>query len=349
MKQAFAGILAGILLLFSLSGCAKKEGRRVYTQTFFEGFDTVSTLRAYADSQADFDRLADLFLDRLAYWNRLFDIYHDYEGISNLKTVNDRAGQAVKVDGEILSLLEFGREIHSITGGMTNIAMGSVLTLWHDCRESAKEHPESAHTPDPAALIAAAEHTDLSKMEIDRAASTVRLADPKMRLDVGAIAKGYAAGKIANALREAGMSDGTVNVGGNTVTVGRRPDGPWRVGIQNPDPDGDFLSVLGLSDLCLVTSGSYERYFEVGGVRYHHIIHPDTLYPVNLYLSVSVLSADSALCDGLSTALFNMEPDAGMALVESLDGVEALWMNADGSLTRSSGFAAYEEDPDEEV
>lgn len=344
MPGAIARILTLVTLLLSLSGCARTVREpQVYTETFFEGFDTVSTLRAYAGDRSDFTGWAGLFREKLACWNRLFDIYHDYEGINNLKTVNDRAGQAVEVDGEILDLLEFCREIYDLTGGMTNIAMGSVLTLWHDCREEAAEHPESAHTPGPDALREAAGHTGIDGLEIDRAAGTVRLADPLMRLDVGAVAKGYAAGKIAETLKEAGMSAGIVSIGGNTVAVGSRPDGPWRVGIQNPGPDStDYLATLELTDLCLVTSGSYERFFEVDGVRYHHIIHPGTLYPVNTYLSVSVLAADSGLADGLSTALFNMEPDAGMALVNALDGVEALWMRADGTLIRSPGFAAYE-------
>lgn len=345
IKAVIAGILL-FLLLFALPGCGRGGDEwEVYSQSFFEGFDTVSTLRAYAKDPADFTRCAGLFRDQLWRYHQLFDIYNDYDGMNNLKTVNDRAGEAVEVDSEILDLLELSIGLYDLTGGMTNIAMGSVLSIWHGCRENAAIHPESAALPDPAALARAAAHTDIRSVEIDRAASTVRLTDPELRLDVGAIAKGYAAGKIADSLREAGLIYGIVNLGGNTVTIGGRPDGqPWRVGIQNPDPDGEsaYLCRLSIADLALVTSGSYERYFEIGGVRYHHIIHPETLFPKDTYLSVSVLAADSGVADALSTALFNMEPDAGLALIDGLNGIEACWVLSDGTILRSRGFAAYE-------
>lgn len=345
MRRIIAAILT-VLILLPLAGCREEEsGPEVYAQSFFESFDTVSTLRAYADDPADFTRYARLFRDELWRYHQLFDIYNEYDGLNNLKTVNDHAVEAVEVDPEILDLLEFSIDLYDLTGGMTNVAMGSVLTLWHDCRENALTHPESASVPDRDALANAAEHTDIRAIEIDRAASTVRLTDPEMRLDVGAIAKGFAAGRVADKLREAGLTSGILNVGGNTVTVGSRPDGAlWRVGIQNPNPDGGdaYLCRVAITDLALVTSGSYERYYAVDGVRYHHIIHPETLFPKDTYLSVSVLAADSGMADGLSTALFNMDPDAGQALIDSLESIEAYWVLSDGTIFRSAGFAVFE-------
>ncbi len=345
MRRIIAVFLL-FLIVFALPGCRSgDEGMEVYSRSFFESFDTVSTLRAYVKEPNDFTRYAELFRDELWRYHRLFDIYNEYEGINNLKTVNDRAGEPVEVDSEIIDLLELSVELYDLTGGMTNVAMGSVLSLWHDCRENAQIHPESASVPDPTALVNAAEHTNIRCVEIDRATSTVWLTDPDLRLAVGAIAKGYAAGKVAEKLREAGLAYGIVNVGGNTVTIGSHPDGqPWRVGIQNPDPDREsaYLCRVALTDRCLVTSGSYERYFVADGVRYHHIIHPETLFPKDTYLSVSVLAADSGVADALSTALFNMDPDEGQSLIASLEGIEAYWVLADGSILRSAGFADYE-------
>ncbi|NLA81647.1 MAG: FAD:protein FMN transferase, partial [Clostridiaceae bacterium] len=126
--------------------------------------------------------------------------------------------------------------------------------------------------------------------------------------------------------------------------IGSRGDGsPWRVGIDNPDPGNeDYLAVLSLDGFSLVTSGVSERYFEVQGKRYHHIIDPDSLFPEDRYLSVSIVCPDSGLADLLSTALFNLDLEAGQALIESMEGTEALWCLPDGSLVRSSGFAAFE-------
>ena len=145
-------------------------------------------------------------------------------------------------------------------------------------------------------------------------------------------------------MKEAGVTSALLSLGGNVETIGLKADGkPWRVGVQNPDTSAakSYLHVLKLADTCLVTSGTYQRYYEVDGVRYHHIIDPDSLMPENTYDSVTILCSDSAKADALSTAVFNMKPEEGMKFVESLDGVEALWVYPDGKETQSSGFAAY--------
>lgn len=329
-----------ISLLLPFSGCAGRPS--LYSETFFDSFDTVTILRGYADSPQQFEEYVTLARTTLMDYHRLFDIYEDYDGITNLKTVNDHPGQAVSVDPKILDLLEFSVEMDHLTGGMTNIAMGSVLAIWHDYRTRGVEHPESAALPPMETLRGAAEHTDISCLQIDREAGTVCLSDPDMRLDVGAVAKGYAAGKTAEILRQAGFDSGILNVGGNTVAIGSPPDGSiWRIGIRNPGTESEdaYLLRLGLADCSLVTSGSYERYYLVDGVRYHHIIHPESLMPENTCLSVSVLAKDSGLADALSTALFNLDVDVGKTLVESLDGVEACWVLPDGRILYSAGFA----------
>lgn len=335
-------LLLMISLLLPFAGC--HAGSQLYSETFFDSFDTVTVLRGYADSPEQFGEYVTLARTTLLDYHRLFDIYEDYDGVNNLKTVNDHPGQAVAVDSRILDLLELSVGIYDLTEGMTNIAMGSVLAIWHEYRTDGLEHPETASLPPMETLRAAAQHTDIACLQIDRAAGTVRLTDPEMSLDVGAVAKGYAAGKTADILRQAGLTSGILNVGGNTVTIGCQPDGSlWRIGVQNPGTESEdaYLLRLGLADRCLVTSGSYERYYEVDGVRYHHIIHPDSLMPENTFLSVSVLSTDSGLADALSTALFNLDADKGRTLVEGLEGVEACWILPDGRILYSAGFADY--------
>ena len=218
--------------------------------------------------------------------------------------------------------------------------MGSVLSLWHEAREAGINDPEHAALPDRAALEEATLHTDFSSVIIDEAASTVQITDPETRLDVGAIAKGYAVEQVCRQA-PAGL---LVSVGGNVRATGPKADGqPWVVGVQSPDGDGEeFLHTLELSQGSVVTSGDYQRYYTVDGVRYHHIIDPDTLWPADYFTAVTILCPDSGLADCLSTGVFCMPLEEGMALIESLDGVEALWCTKDGQVVTSSGFAQYQ-------
>jgi thiamine biosynthesis lipoprotein len=176
--------------------------------------------------------------------------------------------------------------------------------------------------------------------------STVTITDPEMKLDVGAIAKGYAVEMVARALEEKGISGYILNIGGNVRAVGAKADGePWTVGLENPmeDEDKPYIAYLSLTKEALVTSGSYQRYYVVDGKRYHHIIDPETLMPSEGFTSVSVLCESSAMGDALSTALFCMSLEEGMALVESLEDVEVMWVLTDGTKQASSGFPSYTE------
>ena len=325
--------LIGTLLL--LSGCG--TGMQRYEATYWDVFDTVTTVTGYAAGQAEFDAAAREIHDTLLEYHRLYNIYESYDGLRNLKTVNDQAGIGpVPVDTRILSLLQFAQTAWTETGGRVNAAMGSVLALWHDAREQALEDPDRAALPDRSALEEAALHTDLSALELDLEAGTAFLTDPDMALDVGALAKGYAAEEGA-----AGAPDHfSISVGGNVCATGPKPDGtPWTVAVENPD-GGDFLKLLYAEDRSVVTSGDYQRYFELDGVRYHHIIDPDTLEPAAYWRSVTVVAESSAAADCLSTALFTLPQAEGQRLLDQW-GAEALWIGMDGAQVMSPGFSAY--------
>ena len=325
---------------FLLSGCAGSGAKlTAYDAQYLDYFDTITSITICAESEEQF---AEYTMEK---YHELFDIYDNYDGVNNIKTINDNAGIApVTVDPEIIRLLEFSRQEYEETGGKINVAMGSVLSVWHDYREAGIENPSRAQVPGQQELQRAAEHVNLDEVQIDEEASTVYLPDEDMSLDVGAIAKGYATKCLAEKLKEAGVTSALLSLGGNVETIGTKADGkPWRVGVQNPDTSAAkaYLHVLKLTDTCLVTSGTYQRYYEVDGVRYHHIIDQDTLMPENTYDSVTILCNDSARADALSTAVFNMDPETGMAFVEAQDGVEALWVYPDGTEAQSSGFGAY--------
>ena len=184
-------------------------------------------------------------------------------------------------------------------------------------------------------------HTNIEDIIVDAENSTVYRADRELLVDVGAIAKGYAVEMAAKMLEDKNIKGYLINVGGNVRAVGAKADGePWSVGVENPDSSSDdaYASYLDITDEALVTSGSYQRYYEFDGIRYHHIIDPETLMPSAYYLSVSVLCDDSALADALSTSLFSMPLDDGKLIIESTEGVEAMWILPSGEKTYSSGF-----------
>ena len=337
-----------IIVMIGMAGC--KTSAEKYSTYSFDYFDTVTTITGYAKSQQQFDAIANGALEELSEYHKLFTIYHRYEGLENLCTINEIVNgthRTVTVDRRIIDMLLYAKDMYEKTDGTVNIAMGSVLSIWHDYRTEGINEPWVAKLPPMEKLLEAAEHTDINGLVIDEEACTVTLTDPAMTLDVGAIAKGYAVEMVARSLEEQGVTGYVLNVGGNVRTVGSKGDGEkWTVGIENPEEDSEdaYLAYLELSGESLVTSGSYQRYYVVDGKRYHHIIDPATLMPSEGYVSVSVVCNSSADGDALSTALFCMDFEVGSELIESLPDAEAMWVLSDGTRKESSGFAKYKKE-----
>ncbi len=337
MKRIFCLLLVCLLL----TGCAGKQQAgqpelTQYTATFLTLFDTVTRITGKAESEEAFRDQTQAIHDELLIYHQLFDIYNDYEGIANLKTINDNAGRVpVAVDRKIIDLLQDCREYYDLTGGMVNVAMGSVLQLWHVARNDGLNDPANAYLPDMNALEEAAAHTAWESVLIDEAASTVFITDPDVRLDVGAVAKGWATQRVC----ETFPGNLLVSVGGNVAATGPKDDSgtPWVVGIQDPDNGDGYLHTLYLSKGSMVTSGDYQRNYAVDGELYHHIIHPHTLFPSTLWRSVTILCDDSGLADALSTALFLLPLEEGQALLDQC-GAEAMWMDREGNSFYSPGF-----------
>lgn len=345
-KRILSFGLAVFVLLSAVTLFSCEEKLEKYSEYSFEYFDTVTSITGYEKSQEDFDAVSDQILQELGEYHRLFTIYKRYEGLNNLCVINqldDGVHSTVKVDGRIIDMLLYAKDIYYKTGGKVNIAMGSVLSIWHEYREEGSNDPASAKLPPVEKLEEAAKHTDIENMVIDKEAGTVFLSDPQMKLDVGAIAKGYAVEMVAKSLEEQGITGYVLNVGGNVRTIGRKGDGEkWLAGIENPSDDGDaYLQYLELEGESLVTSGSYQRFYVVDGKSYHHIIDSETLMPSELYTSVSVVCKSSADGDALSTALFCMSIEEGKALLETIDGAEAMWLLPDGTMVFSDGFEAF--------
>ena len=332
-------LFASVMLLCFLTGCSMPAaGSRpvIYEATFLSLFDTVTTVKGTAADKESFDLLVGEIYADLQQYHRIFDRYNDYEGINNIKTINDCAGNLpVAVEPELIAFLKDCVYYYELTSGRTNIAIGSVLDLWHEARENALMDPFNACIPNEDLLHTAAQHMDIEKLVIDEENSTVFLADPDMRLDVGAVAKGWAVQRIAEKL----PSGILLSVGGNICATGPKYEGEaWAVGIRDPQGSADnYLHALYVDEASVVTSGDYQRSYVVNGKLYHHIIDPDTQRPSDFWRAVTVVGEDSGLADALSTALFLLPLEDGQRLAEKC-GVEVLWVDASGAEFMTPGF-----------
>lgn len=334
MKRLICLLLCTVLLC----GCQAPDigSTKQYNATFLTLFDTVTTIVGKAESEDSFRATAQTIHDELLVYHQLFDVYHEYDGINNLKTVNDNAGVSpVEVDRAIIDLLLDCREFYTALHGRVNVAMGSVLHLWHEARSDGIDDPLNAHLPDLTQLQAASAHTSWDDVIIDETASTVYLADPLLRLDVGAVAKGWAVARVA----ETAPGGLLISVGGNVCATGPKDTAgsPWVIGIQDPDKGDAYLHSICLTNGSVVTSGDYQRTYWVDGTAYHHIIDPDTLFPATYWRSVTIVCADSGAADALSTALFLLDREQGEELL-ALFGAEAMWVGADGEIHYTPGF-----------
>jgi len=325
-------ITALLLILIAVPSCSKETGLTTRSRTYFDYFDTVSSIYSYAgDSKEHFEDTASTVEGMLKKYHRLLDIYNEYEGMNNLCTLNRNAGiQPVELDPFLLEYFQTAKEYYTLTDGEMNIMMGSVLSIWHNCREN-------GFLPTPEELKKASEHTSIDSLVIDLEKGTAFITDSLASTDAGAMGKGFAAEKIAGQLENGYV----VDIGGNIRLIGTKANGEnWFTGIKNPSDDSKIAVRLSLSDTSCVTSGNYERYVEIDGKRYSHIIDKDTLMPADYYLSVSVITRDSGLADALATALSCMSIEKGLGIVGRLEDVQVLWILPDMSMVTTEGFEA---------
>lgn len=346
--------------LVLMMGCQSEY--EYYSKNFVGPFDTITTYITYAKNEDEFNKQCDLIDKDLNYYDRLFDKYTSYDDVANVKTINDNAGkQPVKVDQALIDLLNLSIERNRTISSKVNIAFGSVIDIWHDYREKAESQNGVGDVPKHEELKKASQHTDISRIVVDDEKKTVFIEDKDMSIDVGATAKGYAVELIKQDLIDMGVESFLLSGGGNVASHGKRlakKDGDFYldqcqenycIGIESPkdgnyskhsdDPDADNEAILVVQGESVVTSGDYQRFYQGNdGVRYHHLIDPDTLYPAVYFRSVSIITKDSGLADFLSSTLFLMDYEDGLKLVNSMDGVEAIWLLDDGKIKMSDGL-----------
>ena len=325
---------------------SKKELKK-YETTIYDYFDTITTFSAYCKNEEEFNKYKDLVEKRMDEYHKLFNNYDKFDGVNNITTLNENAGaKKVKLDKKIIDLLIQGKNWYKETDGDINICYGRVLKIWLDHREAALEDEKNAKLPNEEELNEAGKYKNIDALEIDEKNQTAFINDKNVQVDIGGIGKGYATELIKNELIEKGLKTGILSVGGDVAIIGENPtkkDGEFKIAVQDPSlsEDHPYSSVVAIKNTSLVTSGDYQRYFEIDGKKYHHIIDPDTNFPSTNFKSVSVMTDDIAKADALSTALFIKDLDEGKKLAEKYKA-EALWIDQDGKIYKTKNWDKYE-------
>lgn len=324
-KNKYISILLCLsLLTLFLSGCsAPFQKNNLSVKSTFVAFDTIVVITLYGTDDSDI--LQDVQ-----------NICTDYENLfsrtvpdSDVYRINHANGETVTVSPETISLIKESLAYSALTDGAVDITIAPVKDLW-DFSSLDKTAAKEA-LPDEAALNEALSHVDYHCIQYDETACTVTLTDPDAQIDLGFIAKGYIADALKEYLLSNGITSAIINLGGNVLTIGTKPDGtPFQVGIEKPFETTSIMETLSINDRSVVTSGIYERYFQIGDTVYHHILNPQTGYPVsNNLLSVTIISDSSMEGDALSTSCLLLGLTEAQTLIESLDGIDAVFITDD--------------------
>ena len=253
---------------------------------------------------------------------------------SDVQRLNAAAGRGpIRVDSDTVAVLEAAAEASRLTHGKFDITFGALSDVWRF------DHDQDNRVPTAEEITARLPLIDYTAVRVDKAAGTAEITRPGVRVHLGGIGKGYAVERSAALLRQAGYRDFLIQAGGDLYAAGRRGDRAWRVGLYDPrGSDGATFASTDLEDETFSTSGDYERFFMQDGVRYHHLLDPDTGQPARSCRSVTILARSALTADWASTGVFILGPEAGMALVESLPDVEAVIVTADNDVQVSKGL-----------
>lgn len=254
---------------------------------------------------------------------------------SEVSLINKNAGiKPVVVSEDTFKVIEKAIEVAKLSDKAFDPTIGPLVSAWNIGSDDAR-------VPDQEEIDSLLELIDYKKIKLNKNKNSVFLEEKGMMIDLGGIAKGYAADETAKILSSFNIEKAIINLGGNVLTMGNRIDNTkWRIGIQNPESErGGYVMILNLENLSLVTSGPYERFLEVEGVIYHHILDTNTGYPVDTNLtSASIIANNSFIADALSTAIYSLGLERGLKLIDSIDNVEAVFVDKNNNIYLSKGF-----------
>ncbi|MEE3480358.1 MAG: FAD:protein FMN transferase [Lachnospiraceae bacterium] len=336
LKKALSFLLLPCLLLPLLTSCGLAKNTPIQKTGFF--FDTVITVTLYGGDTRENEALLSGCMDLAEKYENLFS---DTNPDSDISKINAAEGALVHVDPETIKLINIGLAYGSLSEGKFSITCGALTELW-DMSEKADEYAEKGDEADisiPSSEEISAALATVGDENVEIWEDTVKLKNPATRLDLGAVAKGYIADRMKEYLLENNVSSAIINLGGNVLTLGDRPDGDkYTIGIQKPfSEDGQAAFTLDISDKSVVTSGNYQRFFKKDGKLYHHILDLTTGYPVESDLtSVTVVTDESVDGDCLSTIFFLMGEDWALDYMETKDlTTHAAFIHSDGRITYS--------------
>lgn len=326
-------IILGALLLIIISVLFINKKSNIHTIDIFK-MDTYINIKIYSNDS----KLANNALKQAEniynQYHVFTDRYNAYDNIKNVYYINNNQDKdkTITLDPKLYHLLEYGISWYYKSNGIKNINLGNVIDVWAKYRDLGVGIP--------------------TEKELDNVGSTSikdvillgnnKIANNNPNIDLGSIAKGYATEVVGDYFKSIGINNFIINAGGNVLVGDHYSNDSYKIGITNPLDKNNIYSVVKGNNIAVVTSGSYERYYEHDGVIYGHIIDPNTLYPANKYLSVTVISDSSALSDSLSLILFVMDIEEGKKLLENYPGVEAIWYKNDETIIKTDGFSKYE-------
>lgn len=328
-----ATIIFALTLIITQTACGGVE--KVEKSSYY--MDTICTVTIYDMEDMNEDHANEAI-------DSAFKLCADYEALisatregSDVYRINEAGGAAVECNENTVKLLEMGIGYGDLSKGKFDITLGQVTDLWDF-------HSEAPKVPAKEAIGKALQAVDYQQIRIE--GNRVTMENPKGKINLGGIGKGYIADRAAEHLESLGVTSAVVNFGGNIVAIGDKGGTPFNIGIKDPNSEtGDVMGAIKVSDATVVTSGVYERCFEEDGKVYHHILDVKTGYPVDSdVVSVTLVAPKgySGDCDALSTTCLILGVEAGMEFIESVENVEAIFVDEKGGITQTSGMTTFE-------
>lgn len=323
MKKIIILFISILLLTGCTNGKVYKKGM-YYMDTYIE-------VKLYDIKKSDADKLLKEIDKIYSEYHKLTDRYNEYEDIINIYYLNNilKNNEKIEIDSKLSEIINYGIDAYDKTSGYVNIAMGNVIDVWKTYRDKGKGIPSTYELMD--------KNVDIDNIYLkDNKYSKIN----DVSIDLGCYVKGFVTKKVGEYLESKGITKYLINAGGNVLVGEKYKVEKYNVGLEEPFNTTNIYKELKVENTSIVTSGSYQRYYEYNGVIYNHIINPKTLFPDNYTKSVTVITKDSALADIMSTYLFLLPIEDGIELVNKTDGIEAIWNN--GEIYYSNGFNVYE-------
>jgi len=321
-------IFISLFLVLFVSACSNKK---MFKESFMY-MDTYIEVKVYGINKKKSEEVLSTAKKMYKEYHELTDRYNSYEDIINVHYINNELelNKEIELDSRLSDLIEFGLKAYEDTDGYINIAMGNVIDVWKTYREEGKKVPKTYELMN--------QKINIKNISLD---GNKFIKKGNVKLDLGAFVKGYVTEEVGKYLESVGVTKYLINAGGNVKVGESYKMGKYNVGLETPFNTSNIYKTLAVENVSIVTSGSYQRYYEVDNKIYNHIINPKTLYPENFMKSVTVVTKNSAYADILSTYLFLLPIEDGIKIVNDLEGVEAIWNN--DAIYYSRDFNIYEQ------